>query len=136
MPCWHKDFLLSRGRGIYPQIFIEFHALQCLIVRGSSKQEERYDYFKFHKRRDFFVSYDNQVLLRVISQCGHSSCTLQEKRSYLLQFGWEENIPGYSNERRGYRFILKITRVFPISTGKVGDGWWTLLLYYIILTLP
>ena len=27
------------------------------------------DYFKFHKRRDFFFSFDNQVLLGVISQC-------------------------------------------------------------------
>ena len=27
-------------------------------------------FFKFHKRRDFFICYDNQVLLGVISQCG------------------------------------------------------------------
>ena len=60
------------------------------------------DYFKFHKRREVFFSYDNQVLLGVISQCGLPFWTLQERPSSPLQFGQEENIPGHSTERRAY----------------------------------
>ena len=60
------------------------------------------DYFKFHKRRDFFFSYDNQVLLGVISQCGPPFRTLQEKPTFPLQFGQEENLPEHSIESRTY----------------------------------
>ena len=35
--------------------------------------------FKFHKGRDFFIFYDNQVLLGTILQCGPPSCTLQNR---------------------------------------------------------
>ena len=34
-----------------------------------------HDYFKFKKRRDFFTSYDNQVLLVVILQRDFPFCT-------------------------------------------------------------
>ena len=36
-----------------------------------------------------------------------------------IQFGQEENIHGHSFERRTYRFVLKITWVFPIPRGRV-----------------
>ena len=111
------------------KFIIQLHALQCLFVRGSNKQQRSGRIiFKFHKRTDFFVFYDNQVLLGVISQCAPlPSPPLQKRPSSPLQFGHEENIPGYSTERRAYWFVLKITRVFPIPTGGVGIGWWTLL---------
>ena len=74
------------------------------------------DYLKFHKRSDFFFSYDNQVLLEVISQFDLPFWTPQERTSFPLQFGQEENIPEHSIESKAYWFILKISRMFPILT--------------------
>ena len=34
--------------------------------------------------------------------------------------GQEENISGNSVERRVYRFVLKIDRLFPVPIGRVG----------------
>ena len=48
------------------------------------------DYLKFHKRSDFFFSYDNQVLLGVISQFDLPFWTPQERTSFPLQFGQED----------------------------------------------
>ena len=76
------------------------------------------DYFKFHKRREVFFSYNNQVLLGVISQCGLPFWILQERPSFPLQFGQEENISKHSIESRAYWFILKIVRVFLILTSR------------------
>ena len=111
---------------IHKFITTELHALQCLFVRGSNKQQRRGRIVSNFTKVHFFVFYDNQVLLGVISQCGPPSYTLQEKLS-PLQFGQEENIPGHSIERRAYWFILKIVKVFPIPTGRVGIVSWTLL---------
>ena len=68
------------------------------------------------------MSYDNQVLFGVISQCGSPSCTLQKRPFSPFQFGQEENMLGHSIERRAYCFILKIARAFPIPTGRVRIG--------------
>ena len=123
--------------GSIQKFIIQLHALQCLFVRGSNKQQRSGRIiFKFHKRTDFFVFYDNQVLLGVISQCAPSPpppppppkkpppppplLPLQRRPSSSLQFGHEENIPGYSTGRRAYWFVLKIARVFPIPTGRAG----------------
>ena len=72
------------------KFIIKLHVLQCLLVRGSKKKQRRGSIIlNFTKRRDFFISYDNQVLLGVISQCGPLSCTLPlpfsfaKKRIYL-----------------------------------------------------
>ena len=45
---------------------------------------------------------DNQMLLRVISQCRFPSCTLQKRPFSPLQFGQEDNLPGHSIESRAY----------------------------------
>ena len=86
-------------------------------MRGSSKKtKDGWDYFKFHRRRDFFMSYINQVM---ILQCGPPSlhcCTFPKRPFFPLQFGQEENISGNSIERRDYWIILKIDRVLPVST--------------------
>ena len=52
------EALLS-GPGIYSQIL----ELQVLLYLLNSK--EGVDYFEFHKRRYFFISYNNQVLLGI-----------------------------------------------------------------------
>ena len=45
------------------------------------------------------------------------------KKAFLpFQFDKEENTPEHSTERRAYRLVLKITRVFPISASRVGIG--------------
>ena len=48
------------------------------------------------------MSYNKQVLLWVISQCGPLSCTPQKRPSSPLQFRQGENIPGHSTESRAY----------------------------------
>ena len=58
--------------------------------------------FQISQKGRHFHLLDNQVLLGVVSQCGPSSWTLQERPSSPLQFGQEENIPGHSIESRAY----------------------------------
>ena len=53
-------------------------------------------------RKERLFSYDNQVLLGVVSQCDPPSCTLQERPSSPLQFVQEENTPRYSIKSRTY----------------------------------
>ena len=78
---------INVGPGIYPQIY---HTALCpavLICKGVQQAtKEVQDYFKFLKRTDFFIFYNNQVLLGAISQCGPPSCTSQKRPSSLLQF--------------------------------------------------
>ena len=64
---------------------MELHVLQCLFVRGYNKKQWRGRIISnFTKGETFFITYDNQVLLGVISQCGPPSCTLQ--KGHLLLF--------------------------------------------------
>ena len=49
------------------KFIIELNVLQCLFGRGYNKQKKGYDYFKFPKRTDCFISYESQVLLQIIS---------------------------------------------------------------------
>ena len=60
--------------------------------------------FQISQKEKILISYDNQVLMRVISQCAPSS---------PFHFGQEDRIPGHLIERRS----------FPIPTVKVGIGW-------------
>ena len=58
------------------------------LEEGLKVTEKSLDYFKFHKRADYFIFYDNQLLLEVISQSSPLSCTIQKsslakKRIYL-----------------------------------------------------
>ena len=73
------------------------------------------------KERIFFVSYNNQVLLGVISRCA-PLCNLQKRPSFSLQFGQEENILGYSFETIAYWFVLKAARVFSITADRENSG--------------
>ena len=73
------------------------------------------------KERIFFVSYNNQVLLGVISRCA-PLCNLQKRSSFSLQFGQEENILGYFFETIAYWFVLKAARVFSITTDRENSG--------------
>ena len=97
---------------------IELHVLQCLFVRGSNKKQRRGRIFSYFRKGEIFISYDNQVLLGVISKCGPPIWTLQERPSSPLQFGQEENMPGHLVESRAYWFIWKIARMFPILTSR------------------
>ena len=75
--------------------------------------------FEFPKRRYFFVCYNNQVLLGVISRCNPLSCTLQKSPSSHFQLSQEENISGHSFQRMAYRFVLKTARVFSVPAGRI-----------------
>ena len=72
------------------------------------------------------------MLLGLISLCCPLSCTPQKRSFFSFQFGPEENITGHSFKMRAYWFVLKITRVFPIPTGRLGIGSWTLICYLIL----
>ena len=77
------------------KFIIELHALQCLFV---NKNKGRLDYFKFHKRRDFFISYDKSTLGGNLVML--SPFLDRSKKAFL--FGQEDNIPGHLIERRAY----------------------------------
>ena len=90
------------GPGIYPQI-LEVHALLYLFGKGSNKQQRRGGIISnFTKEEAFFISYNNQVFLEIISQWSPTSSTLKKKSSSPLEFGQEENIPGQPFERGAY----------------------------------
>ena len=61
------------------------------------KNKGRIRLFQISQKERLFISYDNQVLLGVMSQCGSPSCTLQKRSSSPPHFGQEENIPGHSS---------------------------------------
>ena len=104
-----------------------------LFCKGSNKQQRRCGIISNLTRGEtFFISYNNEVLLEVISRCGTPPWILQKKLP-LFQFGQEENMPGHSTEKGAHRLILKTDRVFPIPTSKVERGWLTPLKW---LTLP
>ena len=101
MPCWQKDSLILTGPGIYPQIYQRTSCPVVLICKGVWQNTKKgWDYFKYSKRRDFFISFDNQVLLRAISQCGSVSYPVQKRpssppslwlsRAYTWTLNWKE----------------------------------------------
>ena len=73
------------------------------------------------KKRLFHVLYQPSYNLAVWPPSLHYSISPFQKSPFFpLQFGQEENIYGNSIERRVYWFILKIPRVLPGPTGRVG----------------
>ena len=104
-----------------------------LFCKRSNKQQRRCGIISnLTKGETFFISYNNELLLEVISRCSNPPWSLQKKQP-LFQFGQEENMPGHSTEKGAHRCVLKTDRVFPIPTNKVERGWLTLLKW---LTLP
>ena len=89
---------------------------------------EGQDYFKFHKRTAFSIFYNNQVLLGVISECGPSPFAQSEKGIPLL-FSFAKKMMYQDTQLNGELtdFVLKITRVSPLPTGRVEIGWCTFL---------
>ena len=126
------DLCLADSRNLYfwnvlesiHKFIIELHDLQCLFVRGSNKKQRRGRIIlNFTKRRGFFISYDNQVLLGVISQCGPLLAPFKKglplpfslaKKRYTRTLNWKQSLLIYS-EIECSLFSL------------VGTEWWTLL---------
>ena len=48
---------------------LSYSSMPCSAYLSNKQQRSGRIIFKFHKRTDFFVFYDNQVLLGVISRC-------------------------------------------------------------------
>ena len=81
---------------------IELHVLQCLFARGSNKKQRRGRIFSYFRKGEIFISYDNQALLGVISKCGPSIWTLQERpssppsvwprREYTWTLSWKQSL--------------------------------------------
>ena len=93
------------------KFIIELHVLQCLFVRGSNKKQRRGRIFSN------FISYLYQPSDNIAMW---SSFLHPSKKGILIytDLFWKLKI---------YWFILKIDRVLPAPTGRVGIGWWTLL---------
>ena len=124
MLCWQQySFLLT---GLIHKFIIETYVLQCFLVRGSKGKKRRGRIISNFTKGDFFISYINQVLLGIISQCGPPPCTLPKKaflspsvwarREYIWKLSWKESL----------LICFKIARVSPVPTDRVGIGWWTL----------
>ena len=114
------------------KFIIELHALQCLFVRGSSKKQRRDRIISNFTKGETFsclistkLEFCNVVPLRSII------APFQKRLFFSLQFGQEENISGNSIERRDCWFILKIPRMLPVPTGRVGIGWWNYYKSYL-----
>ena len=106
------------GPGIYPQIYRIAPCLHCLFVRGSNKQQRRVRLFEISQMDRLFN------LLWQPSALGDNLTMRPFSCTSPLQFGQEENIPRQPFDRRAYWFALKIARMLPIPTGRVGVGWW------------
>ena len=121
-PFVSTRFLLNEPDSVY-KFIIDIHTMQSLHVGESKKQQKRGGIIlNFTKGETFFISYNNQVLLRVILQLGLPSCTLQKRLSSFLQFGQEENIPRHLFEKWSYWFVLKTVKLFQILTRRVKEN--------------
>ena len=100
----------ERSWNLFTEFIIELLAL-LTYLQGSLINSKDRVISNFTKRETFFISYNNQVLLEVISSCA-PPCNLKKRPSFPLQFGQKENILGYSFKRRAYWFVLKAARVF------------------------
>ena len=71
LPLGDNMILLTQP-GIYPQVYHRTPCPAVLIVRRSKKQQRRDGIISnFTKGETFFISYNNQVLLEVISRFSH-----------------------------------------------------------------
>ena len=103
----------SWNPGIYTQIYLRSPCHTVLI--GSNKQQRRGRIISNLTKQTFSSRMPSAIWVNLTMQ--PPSCTLQNRLSSPLQFGQEENISGHSSENRAYWFVLKIARVFFISTG-------------------
>ena len=93
------------------KFIIELHAPQCLFEKGSNKNQRRDRIISNFTKGETFSFLMTKVLLGVISKSGPSSCTPQNRPSSPLQFG-------HLIEMRACWFLLKISRLFPISSSR------------------
>ena len=129
LPCWQQDSLLLADFGIYAQVY---HRTVCpavlmFKVRGPIKNKGGVGLFQtLQQERLFHLLWQSSALgdnLTMWSPFLHLP-----KKAFLSSWVWQrKNISGHSIGRRVYWFVLKISRVFPVPTGRVGIGWWTLL---------
>ena len=95
------------------KFIIEIHVLECLFVTGSNKKQRKARIVSnFTKGGTFHLLWQPSVL---------------EGNLAMWSPPLEENIPGYSIERKAYWFALKTAWVLPIPSDRVRIGWWTFL---------
>ena len=93
------------------EFILEIDVLQCFFVRGSDEKQRRGRIISNFTKGDFFISYINQVLLGIISQCGPSFCTFSIKvflslsvwarREYIWKLNWKESLLIYFENWQG-----------------------------------
>ena len=119
--CWHQDYSLLTGPGISPMFIIELHVLQSLFVRGSNKKQRGRiisNFISYLYQPSDNVAMWSPLILHPSKKALSFSFSLSKKRTYL-----ETQLKGEFI----YWFILKIDRVLPVPSGRVGIEWWTLL---------
>ena len=119
------DLYLADSRNLYfcyvlesiHKFITDLHVLQCLFVRGSNKKQRRGRIISnFTKRIDFFISYDDQVLLEVISQCGPLLAPF--KKDLLLPFRLTKKSIYLDTQFKPELPDLFWDRMFPILTSR------------------
>ena len=93
------------------KFIIELHVLQCLFVRGFDKRQKSGRIASNFTKRENFASF-------MTTKCSWG--LFYNVASLLALFR-------LAKKSRTYSFILKIARMFPILTTRVGIVWWTLL---------
>ena len=126
------DICLASSRILYfwyvlksiHNFILDLHALQLLFVRGSNKKQRRGRIISnFTKGETFFISYDNQVLLK----CAPTSCALPrkvflspsvwERRESIRKLNWKESLLVCFENCQGV----------PCSHWQSRIWWWILL---------
>ena len=97
---------------------VELYALLHLFVRGPNKQQRSGKIISnFTKGETFLISYNNQVLLGIISQCNPPSCTLQ--KCFPLLFSLAKKRIYLDISKKSLRFVLKTARELRVELRKI-----------------
>ena len=120
------DLCLADSRNLYFRYllesihkFVELHIMQCLFVRGSNKKQRTGSIISnFTKRRDFFISYDNLVLLGVISQCATLPLLAPFKKVHPPPFSLAKERIYLDTQLKAELTDLFWDRVSPILTSR------------------
>ena len=107
-------------RELLPHVLESIHKIcllstQHLLVKGSKKQQRRWDYSNVIKGETFLV----YVISGVISPCITLPCPFQKGPSFFLHFGQAENI--HSTYLKKKNFLICFSPLSPQAEQKEDD---------------
>ena len=106
-------------RELLPHVLESIHKIcllstQHLLVKGSKKQQRRWDYSNVIKGETFLV----YVIFWVISSCITLSCSFQKRPPSFLHFGQVENLHGTYLKKN---FLVCFSPLSPQAEQKEDD---------------